>query len=123
MNFEDFLDESVINSNTEIQTFQSKIEARDIIAQTRGLMPGRYITQASAGEEDNSPVNHDTFGQNRGEQVNSKMVLKNNAIELIYVEKDEDKNTFITIVNKQKFTIRMISIDYKGTQLLKRFIQ
>jgi hypothetical protein len=131
MRFENFLndsilDENIVASNAEIQTFQSKEQAQQLIQQTRGVQVGQYIKSVSqTGEKDpsNSTANHDVFGQNQGEQNVGKLILKNNSLELVFVEKDESKNTFITIVNKQKSTIRMISIDYKGSQLLKRFLQ
>lgn len=130
MRFENFLndsilDENIVASNAEIQTFQSKEQAQQLIQQTRGVQVGQYIKSVSQTGEDpsNSTANHDVFGQNQGEQNVGKLILKNNSLELVFVEKDESKNTFITIVNKQKSTIRMISIDYKGSQLLKRFLQ
>ena len=137
MSFTNFLNEFV-QSASEVQNPDARADAKTIVAKTRGLMPGRLIdangnTKTSSAIQNNqSAITPNPIQDNGKTPVDNisnekdlsdySMVLKNNSDEIVYVTKDNDKNVYITIVNKRRQTKRTISLETRGSTLLKRFI-
>ncbi len=120
MSFKDFLSEEKLSSSPEQQNTQTKADAKQIIAQIRGLAQGRSVVAKSTASSD--PFS--TSGEQAPNSVNDKdpLILKNDGYEAVIVDKDPDGQVFITLVNKQKQTKRTIALDSRGGSLLKRYI-
>lgn len=125
MNFKDFLNEedlteyAPVKSSPEQQTFNTRQDARTIVQKTRGLMPGRFVDPN--GVASNSPFNPDVKADPNDHDKMS-LIIKNTPEEVVFVNKDENGDIFITLVNKLKNTKRTIAIEPRGAKLLKRFI-
>lgn len=121
MKFNDFLTELAAPppSSPELQTINDKSAARQMLQKVRGLRPGRLVD--ANGNSSSTPLA--PAGNNNATSENMSMILKNDSKELVLVHEDENKNLFITYVNKQKMTKRTITIDSRASMMLKRFIR
>ena len=120
MKFKEYLTEFFnIKSSPEMQNTDSKNDAREISKLTRGKMPGKYLD--SNGSASNSPFNAD-IKQDTQDKSKMSLILKNTAEEVVFVNKDQSGDLFITLVNKMKSTKRTIALDKRGSLFLKRFI-
>lgn len=124
MKFKDYIEEELfestpVKSSPEQQTFNMRQDARTIVQKTRGLMPGRFVD--ANGTASSSPFNPD-IAANPNDKDNMSLIVKNVAEEVVFINKDSNGDTFITLVNKLKNTKRTIALDQRGSKLLKRFI-
>ncbi len=120
MKFKEYITEFFnIKSSPEMQNTDSKNDAREIAKLTRGKMPGKYLD--SNGTASNSPFNAD-IKQDTQDKSKMSLILKNTAEEVVFVNKDQNGDLFITLVNKMRSTKRTIALDKRGSMLLKRFI-
>lgn len=116
MKFTEFLDEAI---GSEIQTAETRADVKAIIKKTRGVTVGRTVAQAGkefaavGGAEVDSPV---------ATKDKEPVMLKNNANEIVYADKDAEGILTLTIVNRQRQTKRSISLDARAMALLKRYI-
>lgn len=120
MKFNEFLNEFAAPppSSPELQTINDKSAARQMLQKVRGLRPGRLVD--AEGNSSTTPL---APAGNNNDNQNMSMILKNDSKELVLVHEDENKNLFITYVNKQKMTKRTITIDARAGMMLKRFIR
>lgn len=125
MKFKNFLNEehlhefAPVKSSPEQQTFNTRQDARNIVQMTRGLMPGRFVD--SNGTATSSPFNPD-IAPDPNDKDKLSLIIKNTSEEVVFVNKDSNGDTFITLVNKLKNTKRTIGLDPRSSKLLKRFI-
>ena len=120
MKFKEYITEFFnIKSSPEMQNTDSKNDAREIAKLTRGKTPGKYLD--SNGMASNSPFNAD-IKQDTQDKSKMSLILKNTAEEVVFVNKDQNGDLFITLVNKMKSTKRTIALDKRGSMFLKRFI-
>lgn len=116
MKFTEFLDEAV---GSEIQTAETRADVKSIIQKTRGVTAGRTVSQAG---KEFDPVGRDDLNSPAVNKDKEPIMLKNNANEIVYADKDAEGLLTLTIINRQKQTKRSISLDMRGMSLLKRYI-
>lgn len=108
LNFDNFLGE-FLEPAKEIQGIDDRKEAREIIAATRGIQPGRYL----------GPDNKLTTDvQSEG----TSLILKNDPNELVLIGTGVDDSLVIRVVNKRRITLRRYEVLARLRPLLKRFL-
>ena len=124
MNFKEYLTEFNLNSTPELQTSRDRSDARELLTKIRTYPVGRSITANKTQTKEADPFTASQEDDESNFAMNDKdpMVLKNNSLEMVIVDKDENGQLFITLLNKQKQTKRTIAIETRGSQLLKRYI-
>ena len=124
MNFKDYLTEFNLSSTPELQTSRDRSDARQLLVKVRTYPVGRSITATQNQSKETDPFTTSSDEESSLSSMNDKdpMVIKNNSLEMVIVDKHEDGQVFITLLNKQKQRKRTIAIETRGGQLLKRYI-
>ena len=114
MKFADFINENekLPNSTQEQLTAIDRTDAKDLLGKLRSQRAGRTVDLSD--EQDQTDNTQST---------SMALVIKNDSKEIVIAHEDESKNLFITYINKSKQSRRTITIDARGSMLLKRYIK